>query len=268
MNSKPLTHSVVADLIEYAERYADSNDEPTNGDCRRTIEAGKQYLSEATASLSQTQGPDLAGVLANLVQAVEFTPLGIRGITAVVAAKLALGETPGWGYGRVSRTTPEARYIEVTVPASFDSEQHTIFEALENGAVVGQVFDVSRDVLVAAVAALSALIAEAGVPGGIGPHEFTRPGGWLERAQKELQAIPAGARVDELAVPPDRRFSATWTDAFSDPGTSTVTGGFFTRDAGYDTEDLVGIAALEVGETWEAHHYGPAHTVTRLPDTE
>lgn len=148
-----------------------------------------QTKSDSAASLSQTQILDLAGVLTNLVQAVEFTPLGMRGIKAVEAAKAALGTVPGSGYANVSRDSSVAQCLEV-------------------------------------------------------------------------------AGSDVLAVSQNRRFSAMWTGAFANPGTSTVTGGFFTRDAGYETEDLVGIAALDVGETWEAHNYGPAHTVTRLADTE
>jgi hypothetical protein len=35
-------------------------------------------------------------------------------------------------------------------------------------------------------AALLALVAQAAVTGGISVHEFTRPGGWLERAQRVL----------------------------------------------------------------------------------
>ena len=41
-------------------------------------------------------------------------------------------------------------------------------------------------------AALLALVSQAAVPGGIGGHEFTRPGGWLERAQQVL-AVQVGA---------------------------------------------------------------------------
>ncbi|KAF7962630.1 hypothetical protein AWV80_19420 [Cupriavidus sp. UYMU48A] len=152
------------------------------------VAPAKQSKSEATVPLAGANSPELACVLAELVQAVEFTPLGVRGIKAVEAAKIALGKTPGSGYANVSRDATVAQSLEVT------------------GSV-------------------------------------------------------------DLAVPPKRRFSATWTDAFSDPGTRTVTGGFFTREAGYETQDLLGIAALGVGQTWEAHHYGPAHTVTRLPDT-
>ncbi|MTJ93894.1 MAG: hypothetical protein F8N36_13705 [Desulfovibrio sp.] len=39
--------------------------------------------------------------------------------------------------------------------------------------------------------ALLALVRQVAVPGGIGPHEFTRPGGWLERATLAL------AKIDE-----------------------------------------------------------------------
>lgn len=38
--------------------------------------------------------------------------------------------------------------------------------------------------------ALVAMLAEVAVPGGIGEHEFSRPGGWLERAQKVLKGSP------------------------------------------------------------------------------
>ncbi len=113
------------------------------------VAPAKQSKSEATLSLSGANSLDLACVLADLVQAVEFTPLGIRGIKAVEAAKIALGKTPGSGYANVSRDAMGAQSLKVTCS-------------------------------------------------------------------------------DELAVPPKRRYSATWADAFSDPGTRTVTGGFFT----------------------------------------
>lgn len=35
-------------------------------------------------------------------------------------------------------------------------------------------------------AALLALVAQAAVPGGIGEQEFSRPGGWLDRAQRAI----------------------------------------------------------------------------------
>jgi len=38
--------------------------------------------------------------------------------------------------------------------------------------------------------ALLALVGQAAVPGGISEHEFTRPGGWLERAQRALAVAP------------------------------------------------------------------------------
>jgi hypothetical protein len=41
-------------------------------------------------------------------------------------------------------------------------------------------------------AELVTLVAQAAVPGGIGEHEFSRPGGWLERALRVVaQALPA-----------------------------------------------------------------------------
>jgi hypothetical protein len=47
---------------------------------------------------------------------------------------------------------------------------------------------------------LQALIREAAVPGGVGPHEFSRPGGWLERAKAVLARIDGqrvhGQRID------------------------------------------------------------------------
>lgn len=125
---------------------------------------------DSTAVLSKSQGLGLVSVLADLVQAVDFTPLGTRGIKAVAAAKAALGDVPGSGYAKLT------------------------------------------------------------VEG---------------------------------------RFSATWSEAFANgPETRTVTGDFFTQDAGYDWQDVVGLAALGIGQTWKGRHYGPAHTVTRLPDTE
>ncbi|MBP0639962.1 hypothetical protein [Cupriavidus sp. AcVe19-6a] len=145
-------------IAELAAHFANSLDE------------ANQPAPDSTAASSQHQGPDLVGVLSDLVQAVEFTPLGVRGITAVRSAKAALGEVPGSGYAKL--------------------------------AVQG-------------------------------------------------------------------RFAATWSEAFTNgPETRTVTGDFFTLGAGYDWEDIVGLAALGVGQTWEDRHYGPAHTVMRLPDTE
>ena len=38
--------------------------------------------------------------------------------------------------------------------------------------------------------ALLALVGQAAVPGGISKHELTRPGGWLERAQRALAVAP------------------------------------------------------------------------------
>jgi hypothetical protein len=37
---------------------------------------------------------------------------------------------------------------------------------------------------------LLALVGQAAVPGGISEHEFSRPGGWLERAQRALAVAP------------------------------------------------------------------------------
>ncbi|GEM_PF-976347 len=41
------------------------------------------------------------------------------------------------------------------------------------------------------------LVEEAAVPGGIGPHEFSRPGGWLERANQVL--TQAGRKKEDDA---------------------------------------------------------------------
>ena len=45
------------------------------------------------------------------------------------------------------------------------------------------------DLPAAHIQTLLGLVREAAVPGGIGPHEFTRPGGWLQRAQSVLSKI-------------------------------------------------------------------------------
>jgi len=56
--------------------------------------------------LTDTQGNAIADALADLLQAVEFTPLGVRGIKAVEAAKNALGKVPGSGSADVSGRVP------------------------------------------------------------------------------------------------------------------------------------------------------------------
>lgn len=138
----------------------------------RVASVANQSAPNSPVAASQAKGPDLAGVLANLVHAVDFTPLGVRGIKAVAVAKAALADVPGSGYAKVF-------------------------------------------------------------------------------------------------IPEHHRFSATWSAAFANsPETCNVTAAFFTQDAGYDWEDLIGLAALKVGETWQNRHYGPEHTVTRLPDAE
>lgn len=38
---------LIASLLEYAERFADLNGEPTNGECRRTIAAAQAFLAPA-----------------------------------------------------------------------------------------------------------------------------------------------------------------------------------------------------------------------------
>ena len=51
-------------------------------------------------------------------------------------------------------------------------------------------------------AALLALVEQAAVPGGIGEHEFSRPGGWRERAERVIaQRQQAEHIAAELARP-------------------------------------------------------------------
>ena len=50
-------------------------------------------------------------------------------------------------------------------------------------ALVGQLLDLQQ------MSALEDLVRDAAVPGGIGPHEFSRPGGWLHRAEAVLDRI-------------------------------------------------------------------------------
>lgn len=62
--------------------------------------------------------------------------------------------------------------------------------------------------------------------------------------------------------------------AFWDAGTFAIPSGrdiisivgqaMFCADRGYDPEEIESIHALSVGETWEATHYGPSHTVMRI----
>ena len=52
---------------------------------------GRYYPTQSNAKLIAI-APDLLEVLERLVQAVEHTPLGVRGIAAVVAAKEAIAK--------------------------------------------------------------------------------------------------------------------------------------------------------------------------------
>ncbi|MCA7889079.1 hypothetical protein LGM58_38520 [Burkholderia contaminans] len=54
----------------------------------------------------------------------------------------------------VAANLPAERYLEVTVPSSFDDGEHTIFDALDAGASVGKAYDVSHEELVGQVKAL------------------------------------------------------------------------------------------------------------------
>lgn len=262
MNSNRTIHSIVSGLIEYAERYADSNDEPCQGDCRKTIEAGKRFLTDFHSAA------DFVTALSTLVEAVEFIPLGIRGIKALEAAKFALGRASASESAINSRKAPKEWSRRGNLPACFDDSRRTVSLSTDKGTAADLAIDASHAVLAATGAALFSLITVASVPDGINPNDFFRAGGWLERVRKELQNRPIWICTVEIAVPPARRFSAMWADSFMTPGTRTVTGDFFTRDAGYETEDLEGIGALEIGETWKSQAYGAQHSVTRLHDPE
>lgn len=64
-----------------------------------TATAGKAAAaSSAVAAVPESQDRALVDCLCDLVQAVEFLPLGVRGIKAVHAAKMSLGRVPGTGY--------------------------------------------------------------------------------------------------------------------------------------------------------------------------
>jgi hypothetical protein len=52
------------------------------------------------------------------------------------------------------------------------------------------------------VEGLADLVREAAVPGGVGPHEFSRPGGWRERAVALLERLDENA---ENAEPEEAR---------------------------------------------------------------
>ncbi|VVE17895.1 MULTISPECIES: hypothetical protein [Pandoraea] len=66
---------------------SDFNADDAAGDCQ--IEAAPKELAGWVKALVK--------VTSELVQAVEYTPLGVRGIKAVQAAKKALGNIPGSG---------------------------------------------------------------------------------------------------------------------------------------------------------------------------
>lgn len=81
-----------------------------------------------------------------------------------------------------------------------------------------------------------------------------------------LSATPKAAADARAGMA--KSFSATWDEAFVDPGTRTVGEAAFNSSSGYNDHDLEGIRELAVGETWRGDEWGSSHTVTRLPDIE
>jgi len=61
-----------------------------------------------------------------------------------------------------------------------------------------------------------------------------------------------------------KTFRAYWSESFSNSSTYTKAEDFFCNSNCYHPEDIAAIQALEVGQQWEAPHYGHHHTVTRL----
>ena len=127
--------------------------------------------------------------------------------TLALRAKARADERAGWAH--VGGEGGEACAPVHTAPALATAElAGEVFKAPVLASLRQEVHDVSRcllrteDKLRAAEqrakalqehnAELVTLVAQAAVPGGIGEHEFSRPGGWLERALRVVaQALPA-----------------------------------------------------------------------------
>ena len=83
-------------------------------------------------------------------------------------------------------------------------------------------------------------------------------------------AINAVETLGLDALPPvSPLYLAYWSvDAFYSPNGEDVRQivgpALFCEALSYDMEDIEGITGLSVGESWEARHYGPAHTVHRI----
>lgn len=60
-----------------------------------------------------------------------------------------------------------------------------------------------------------------------------------------------------------KEFRACWSNDFCNPGTRLLSEDFFSVELSYSIDEVAAIRGLEVGETWQSHDYGSAHTVTR-----
>lgn len=82
--------------------------------------------------------------------------------------------------------------------------------------------------------------------------------GWVS-VHGEMQEL-----VDLARARLSKRFRAYWSNDFHKSGTETLGADFFSEEHCYTAEDVAAIAALEVGQVWQAPHYGDSHTVTRI----
>lgn len=74
----------------------------------------------------------------------------------------------------------------------------------------------------------------------------------------------------EAGTTAGRAYRARWaagtfkTDADDVDDVKVVGLEYFSDDLGYDEDERADLAALALGETWEAPHYGESHTITRI----
>lgn len=120
-------------------------------------------------------------------------------------------------------------------------------------AAIGEVtalIEATRKMPETSVQTLVALILEVAVPGGIPAHEFSRPGGWLERAQCALQGRPIEldlmAKLHELRAKNDDLRSTLSTVYHALDDASSVVDASDDEDYAYQAELEAGASALGI----------------------
>ncbi|MBA9859233.1 hypothetical protein [Ralstonia insidiosa] len=89
-------------------------------------------VSSGVAAVPESHDRALVDCLCDLVQAVEFLPLGVRGIKAVHAAKMSLGKVPGTGYSSNQPEDPTELGGKVTdQPSSAMAVAEAVLEACQ-----------------------------------------------------------------------------------------------------------------------------------------